>query len=341
MDDAVNHLPGSAPPPPPPVPVPDPPPPPPTPTPTPPPPPLPEPAPLPNPPPPPLPLLTPPPLPAGVPGLPASHKLPPAPVPPLQLAPLPPPLPEPEPPAPPPGPPPDPGPKPRPPPPDPPRPLSAANISCSSLLGSSKISRIRSLCAPSAFAVNCAATLIPATLPSSATNRISLIRMLVSPASAVFNCSASWLGLAFPLGKPRTKRANCACVRLGEKCMLAIPELINSSAKLRSPAAEPSGTPSNKIWFPEAPRSTPVVPLSSRACRNSFQVVSNWAAVRTCPNSYSRANFNRMFRLRTNVRAVDRVSPLITCGFPSVLRTSTLGCNFSRNKRSLLPVTYL
>jgi hypothetical protein len=57
--------------------------------------------------------------------------------------------------------------------------------------------------------------------------------------------------------------------------MLAIPELVSSSAKLRSPVAEPSGTPSNKIWFPDAPSSTPVDPLSSRACRNSFQVVSN------------------------------------------------------------------
>jgi len=57
--------------------------------------------------------------------------------------------------------------------------------------------------------------------------------------------------------------------------MLAIPEEVNSCAKLRSPAAVPSGTPSSKIWLPEAPSNSPVSPLSSRACRSSFQVVSN------------------------------------------------------------------
>jgi len=41
-------------------------------------------------------------------------------------------------------------------------------------------------CAPSTFDVNCAATFIPATELSSATNRISLMRMLGSPAIAVF-----------------------------------------------------------------------------------------------------------------------------------------------------------
>ena len=71
--------------------------------------------------------------------------------------------------------------------------------------------------APSALAVNCAATLIPATELSSATKRISLILMLVSPASAVFSCSASWLGFALPLGNARTKRANCGCVRFFAK----------------------------------------------------------------------------------------------------------------------------
>jgi hypothetical protein len=90
--------------------------------------------------------------------------------------------------------------------------------------------------------------------------------------------------------------------------MLAIPEDINSCAKLRSPAAEPSGTPSSKIWVPDAPRSTPPPLLSSSAPRSSFHVVSNWAAVRTCPNSYRRANFSRMFRLRTNARAPPRCS---------------------------------
>jgi hypothetical protein len=57
--------------------------------------------------------------------------------------------------------------------------------------------------------------------------------------------------------------------------MLAIPEDVNNCAKLRSPAAVPSGTPSRRIWLPEAPSNSPVSPLSSRAWRSSFQVVSN------------------------------------------------------------------
>ncbi len=44
---------------------------------------------------------------------------------------------------------------------------------------------------------------------------------------------------------------------------------------------------------------------------SSRQAVSNCAPVRACPNSYKRANFNRMLRLRTNARAAARVSPLI------------------------------
>src|SRR6202035_5083743 len=135
--------------------------------------------------------------------------------------------------------------------------------------------------------------------------------MLVSPASADFNCSASEVGLALPLGNARTKRASWGCVSVGEKWMLAMPEEISNCAKLRSPAAEPSGTPSSKICVPDAPSRTPLPPLSSRALRNSFQVVSNCAAVRTCPNSYRRANFNKILRLRTNARAEARVSVAI------------------------------
>src|SRR5258708_13622285 len=93
--------------------------------------------------------------------------------------------------------------------------------------------------------------------------------------------------------------------------MLAIPEEINICAKLLSPAADPSGTPSSRICVPDAPRSTPPPPLSSSALRSSFQVVSNCAAVRTCPNSYTRANFSRILRLRTNARAEPRVSEAI------------------------------
>src|SRR5215468_6891860 len=96
--------------------------------------------------------------------------------------------------------------------------------------------------------------------------------------------------------------------------MLAIPEAERSCAKLRSAAAAPSGTPSSKICCPEAPRRRPLSPLSFMAARNSFQVVSNCASVGTWPNSYSRANFNKMLRLRTNGRAVALVSVLIACG---------------------------
>src|SRR6266581_3921769 len=49
--------------------------------------------------------------------------------------------------------------------------------------------------------------------------------------------------------------------------MLAIPDEVKSCAKLLSPADEPSGTPSSRIWVPEAPSSTPLPPLSSSAPR--------------------------------------------------------------------------
>src|SRR5580692_13183721 len=97
--------------------------------------------------------------------------------------------------------------------------------------------------------------------------------------------------------------------------MLAIPDVMSNCAKLRSEADAPSGTPSSKIWLPDAPRSKPVSPLSSSARRSSFHVVSNWPMVRTWPNSYSRANLSKMFKLRTNARAEDdRVSPLMAGG---------------------------
>jgi hypothetical protein len=151
--------------------------------------------------------------------------------------------------------------------------------------------------------------------------------MLVSPPIAVFNCSASADGFAFPLGNARTNRANCACVSPVEKWMLAIPEDVSSCAKLLSPADEPIGTPSSKIWCPEAPSSTPLPPLSCSACRSSFHVVSNCAEVFAWPNSYSRANFSRMFKLRTNALAPGGVSGLIPFQAPrpsSTLKPSTL-----------------
>src|SRR5215469_16683263 len=98
--------------------------------------------------------------------------------------------------------------------------------------------------------------------------------------------------------------------------MLAIPEEVRSCAKLFSPADDPIGTPSSKIWWPDAPSSTPLPPLSSSACRSSFQVVSNCAVVLACPNSYRRANFRRMFRLRTNARAPACASRLIPQSLP-------------------------
>src|SRR6266566_6322284 len=72
--------------------------------------------------------------------------------------------------------------------------------------------------------------------------------------------------------------------------MLAIPLEVSRCAKLLSPADDPMGTPSSRIWCPEAPSSTPLPPLSSSACRSSFHVVSNCAVVLAWPNSYSRAN---------------------------------------------------
>src|SRR5205085_1503296 len=93
--------------------------------------------------------------------------------------------------------------------------------------------------------------------------------------------------------------------------MLAIPEEVSSCAKLFSPADEPLGTPSSKIWCPEAPSSTPLPPLASSACRSSLQAVSNCAVVLAWPNSYNRANFSRMFKLRTNALAPVCVSGLI------------------------------
>src|SRR6516162_169309 len=108
--------------------------------------------------------------------------------------------------------------------------------------------------------------------------------------------------------------------------MLAIPEEVSRCAKLFSPADDPIGTPSSRIWCPDAPSSTPLPPLSPSACRSSFQVVSNCAVVLAWPNSYSRANLRRMFRLRTNARAPACVSGLI----PAFLPVQTVPFSFSR-----------
>src|SRR5215469_15060809 len=108
--------------------------------------------------------------------------------------------------------------------------------------------------------------------------------------------------------------------------MLATPEEVRSCAKLFSPADDPIGTPSSKIWCPDAPNSTPLPPLFSSACRSSFQVVSNCAVVLAWPNSYNRANFRRMLRLRTNARAPACVSALI----PAFLPVQTVPFSLSR-----------
>src|SRR5215471_11697927 len=65
--------------------------------------------------------------------------------------------------------------------------------------------------------------------------------------------------------------------------------------------------------------SNPVSPLSSSAALSSFQAASNCAVVRTCPNSYRRTHFSRMFRVRTNDRAVARVSLVISANLPPLL----------------------
>ena len=116
--------------------------------------------------------------------------------------------------------------------------------------------------------------------------------------------------------------------------MLAIPEEVRRCAKLFSPADDPMGTPSSKIWCPDAPSSTPLPPLSSSSCRSSFQVVSNCAVVLACPNSYSRANFRRMFRLRTNARAPACVSRLIPVFLP--VQTVLFSRPFQKGAQSTL-----
>src|SRR5437667_4664513 len=74
--------------------------------------------------------------------------------------------------------------------------------------------------------------------------------------------------------------------------MLAIPLEVSRCAKLLSPADDPMGTPSSRIWCPEAPSSTPLPPLSSSACRSSFHVVSNCAVVLAWPKDRKSTRLN-------------------------------------------------
>ena len=224
-----------------------------------------------------------------------------------QPPPPPPPPPGPPPPGPPPPGPPPPGPPPPVPPPGPLRAPCDARINCSSLFGSSNHDFICAASAPSAFAVICTAVFTPAIAGSSRTNRTSFTRMPGSPSSAVRNCSASAPAAAavppVPEGNARIKRASVACVHCAVNMMLAMPALEISFAKLFSAAADSRGTPSRWSWSPCAPSSRLPPPCPCSTERNSFHVISNCAAVRAWPNSYSRANLSRIFRLRTNARA--------------------------------------
>jgi hypothetical protein len=181
---------------------------------------------------------------------------------------------------------------------------SAATINCRSFSGSFKSLSVCSEFIPNVRAASCAATVDFATAESAGTKQTSLTCTCGSPSSAAFSWSASCVGFVVELvGNPRTKRARLACVTLGEKWMLAMPAVESMRAKLFSAAAESSGVPSSSRRSPEAASNKPVWSSGPMAARNSLQAVSYCLAVRGCPKSYIRANFNRMFRLRTKARA--------------------------------------
>ncbi len=77
-----------------------------------------------------------------------------------------------------------------------------------------------------------------------------------------------------------------------------------------------------RSWLPEAPRRMPVSLFSGIAVRSSRQAVSNCAVVRAWPNSYSRANFNRMLRLRTKARAACALVSALIFLVPELTRQS-------------------
>lgn len=88
-----------------------------------------------------------------------------------------------------------------------------------------------------------------------------------------------------PEGKARMNRASVVCVHCAVNMMLAMPALESILAKLFSAAADSSGTPSRWSWSPCAPSSRLPAPCPWSTERSSFQVISNCAAVRACPNS--------------------------------------------------------
>jgi hypothetical protein len=181
---------------------------------------------------------------------------------------------------------------------------SAATINCRSFSGSFRSLSVCSAFIPNVRAASCAATVDFATAESAGTKQTSFTCTKGSPSRAAFNCSANCVGFVLePVGKPRTKRARLACVILGEKWMLAIPAAESMRAKLFSAAAESRGVPSSSSRSPEAASNKPVWSSEPIAARNSLHAVSYCLAVRGCPKSYIRANFSKMFRLRTNARA--------------------------------------
>lgn len=242
--------------------------------------------------PPPKPSLDPPPDPP----LPQPVETPPGPLP-IAVPDLPPVPPPPDPPSPP-------EPVPVPGPPGPPFVPSAATISWRSFSGSLKSSSACVEPIPSVRAVSCAARVDLATAESAGTKQTSFTWMCGSPSKAAFNCSANFCGfVAEPVGNPRTNRARLACVTLGEKWMLEIPEPESILAKPFSAAAASSGVPSRRSWSPETAINNPASLSDPIAVRSSLQAVSYCRAVRGWPKSYMRANFSKMLRLRTKARA--------------------------------------
>src|ERR1700735_3544861 len=113
--------------------------------------------------------------------------------------------------------------------------------------------------------------------PSSAKKRISLTRIPAFFLSAKWSASRSESGTA--LGpdsvKHLTKLTNSSRPTRGRNPMLATPELVRKSAKLRSAWLESRGTPSSNNCEPEAPRSRPPWLVAATASCNSFQAASS------------------------------------------------------------------
>jgi len=149
----------------------------------------------------------------------------------------------------------------------------------------------------------CAAMLDSFNLESVATKQTSFTRMPRASAIAIFNCSASSAGFAFPVGNAWTNLASSASVTCCVNCTLANPAAESSCANCFSAGDPSSGIPSSSNCAPDAPSSKPVSAPSGIAVRNSFQATVNCSTTRAWSYPYRRANFSRIFRLRTNARA--------------------------------------